>query len=529
MKINLNKKRNFEQKLILAGIFIAMIPLILSYIIFINDKLETHEEMIKVNLKNVGYSIVTNDLVKEKIINKENDKEIQNYANEIIKNINDVDIIVICDNKGEKYSHLYEEQIGTIFVNPDKKRVLEKGESYYSLMKGSAGITFRWFEPIMDGEKQIGFVMVGKYYDDIINVNTNTKFNYVGLFFITLAIAIILSKIIAEKTKKSILNMEPEEIAKLYEEKEIIINNVQNGIIVLDTDNNVKEANENFYKLFEGFSVEHVVKRLEKYIEAKETFQMKELIINNKKVFVTLSPLLKDNRYLGLIIILSDRDNIKKVAKEITGIDEVIKSLRVNVHEFKNNLHVILGLIQLEKYNEAKKYIFKIQKIQEDNSMEIFQIEDYYVRALLLSRKLVAKERKIDFILLEESNLYEDHGMIDSQDIVTILGNLIENAFDACVDNKEEKLVEVYLFEDDEKIEIEVFDNGNSFFYKNKDEMFIEGISSKGKGRGFGLYLVKNRVDLYNGRIKIIENEGKKSFNITMFKGDKNNYESIIS
>lgn len=523
-------KINFEKKLILSGMFIALVPLIFSYIIFVNDKLDSHEYMIKEVLRNTAYSVVTNDLVKEKIINEENDKTIQEYTQDIIANLDNIDIIVICDINGKKYSHLYEPQIGEIFINPDKKRVLEKGESYYSLMEGSAGKTLRWFEPIMDNNKQIGFVMVGKYYDDIVNVNTHTKLNYAGLFFGTLAIAIILSKVLAKKTKKSILNMEPEEIAKLYEEKEIIINNVQNGIIALDTDYNVTEVNDNFYNLFKEFSVDNVVRKLKKYIELKETFEMKELIINNKKVFVTLSPLVKDKRYSGVIIILSDRDNINKVAKEITGIDEVIKSLRVNVHEFKNNLHVILGLVQLEKYNEVKNYIFKIQKIQEDNSMEIAQIEDYYVRALLLSRKLVAKERKITFVLLEESNLYENHKIIDSQDIVTILGNLIENAFDACVlNNNQEKLVEIYLYEDNEKIEIRVFDNGVPLSYKNKDEIFIEGISSKGKERGFGLYLVKNRVDLYNGNIEIIESEDKKSFNITIFKGDKNNDKSITS
>ena len=200
---------------------------------------------------------------------------------------------------------------------------------------------------------------------------------------------------------------------------------------------------------------------------------MKELIIQNKKIFVTLSPIIKKKQYLGVVIVLSDKDNINKIAKEITGIDEVVKSLRANVHEFKNNLHVILGLIQLEQYNQAKDYILKIQKAQEDNSIEFTQIKDYYVRALLLSRKLVAKERNLTLILSADSKLDESHGIIDSQDIVTILGNLIENAFEACVlEGNSDSLVEVSLKEDKDKIKIQVFDNGAPLAYKNKEDIF---------------------------------------------------------
>lgn len=146
-------KINFESKLVLSAIFIALIPLIFSYGIFINDKLDTYDQTIKDMLRYSAYDISTNSLVKEKLINNENDEVIQSYAEDIISYNEFIDIIVICDMKGEKYSHLDESQIGEIFVNPDKKSVLEDGKAYYSLMKGSMGVTFRWFEPIMDGEK----------------------------------------------------------------------------------------------------------------------------------------------------------------------------------------------------------------------------------------------------------------------------------------------------------------------------------------------------------------------------------------
>ena len=289
----------------------------------------------------------------------------------------------------------------------------------------------------------------------------------------------------------------------------------------LDKENNVIEINNRCYDLIEDFSYEKVIDRLKLYIDRKESFDMKELIIQGKKIFVTLKTMYKGDKYLGILITLSDKENISKIAKEITGIDEVIKDLRANVHEFKNNLHVILGLIKLGEYSEAEKYILKIQNIQKDNINEFSNIRDYYVRALLLSRKLVAKERNIKFNLNIDSSLDNNHQIIDSQDIVTILGNLIENAFEACAQSdKENKYVEVYIKEDIDNIELVVKDNGIPIDEEIRNNMFIRGVSSKGDNRRIGLDLVKNKVELYNGDINVIEENDEKVFKIIILKGE---------
>ena len=250
---------------------------------------------------------------------------------------------------------------------------------------------------------------------------------------------------------------------------------------------------------------------------------MKEFIINNKKIFVTIKAIFKEDDYLGVIITLTDRSGINKIAKEITGVDEVIKNLRVSAHEFKNNLYVILGLLQLKEYDEATNYILKLQEIEKSNSIKFSNIEDSYVHALLMSRELAAKEKKISLTVSEESFLQENHGIISSFDIVTILGNLLENAFEACSSVKiKEKMVEVSLFEDEEVVEIQVRDNGRKIDSLVKNNIFDEGISSKSEGRGIGLHLVKSRVELYNGNIDIEEFENEKIFVVIIYKGEKN-------
>ena len=179
-------KMKFKNKIILWAVTITFIPLLLSYIIFITAKISDTEDSIKVTLKNVGNVISQSDLVREKLYKRESDKSIQEYTKEFIESFNDVDIIVVGDMTGEKYSHLDESQIGEIYVNEDNKDVLQKGISYYSIMEGSMGTTLRWFEPIFYNNKQVGFIMVGKYEKDITVINSKTKTTYTLLFLFSI-------------------------------------------------------------------------------------------------------------------------------------------------------------------------------------------------------------------------------------------------------------------------------------------------------------------------------------------------------
>ena len=521
MKFNIRRKITFEKQLIGRALLITSLPLILSYTTLLYSKLEDIENNTKIELRQIGNYVSESDLVKNKLELKENDYTIQKYTKDLIRNFNDIDIIVVADMTGKKYSHLDENQIGQVFIGQDKEDALNNGKEYYSLMQGSMGKTLRWFQPIYDEDRQIGFVMVGKYYKDIMVMNSNIKIAYSIQFIFILGMAIIASKLLAGKVKRAMHNMEPYEISKLYTEKKIIINTVNEGIIALNKNNEITEINRGCYELIEGFHVEKVISKLSKYINSHKEFEMKEFIIQGKKLFISIKSIKNDKEYLGAVITLIDKNNISKLAKEITGVDEVVKNLRANVHEFKNNLYVILGLLQLKKYKDAEEYILKIRQLQKNNSDKFNNIDDCYVRALLLSRELVARERKITLILTEESFLFENHKIVDSLDLITIIGNLIENGFESCSQShKNDMFVKISLYEDDEVIEIQVEDNGIEINKDIRESIFHEGISSKGENRGTGLYLVKNRVELYNGSIEIDEFRSSKVFVIIISKGE---------
>ena len=511
----------FEKKITLLAVLMVFIPLFLSYLLSLGFKLESVQDEIKKDLKDVGTIISNTPTIQKNLSYKENSKDIQNYVMNIINDLKNIDIIVVADMDGKKYSHLDTNQIGKIFINEDKNNVLKYGRGYYSLMIGSMGKTIRWFQPIFYNNKQVGFVMTGKYYNDLAILNYEIIAYYFGLFVLVIGITIIVARYFGKSIKTSMLGMEPKEIARLYKEKSVVINSINEGIMVLNQNNEIVDINKCCYNMFYEFVPDKVIEKLNQHIKNKDSFEMKEFIILGKKIFITLKFILEEDSYLGAIITLINKEEINKVAKEITSIDQTVKNLRATVHEFKNKLHVILGLVKLEEYEEVKNYILKIQQAQENNILKFSNIEDYYVKGMLISKELMANERKINFIILEDSNLYEKHNYVSSEDLITIIGNLIENSFEACaISSKENKIVELLLNENKESIRISVRDNGIEIPKNIKEDIFKQDVSSKGKGRGIGLALIKSRVELYNGNIDIIKEKNSKTFNIIVFKGD---------
>ncbi len=507
-------------KIILSAICITLVPLIVSYMIFVQDQLGNVDKRIRENLKATGVNVRQSQIVQDKLRNHQNDLALQYYTQGLIQNLEDVDIIVIGDMMGTKYSHVDTTQIGQKFQGADIKNVIAHGMSYYSIMEGSQGKTLRWFEPIKKNGIQIGYVMVGKYYKDIYQMNIVTKVRYIGLFIVSLLFTLVSSKYLANGIKKATLNMEPEEISRLYTQKESILNSVQEGIIALDARNQISEMNEKAKRLLEEIKREELLDKLRFNLQERRFIRMQEYCIHSKKLFINMQPVIREQVYLGTVITILDKEEINRVAKEITGVEEINKNLRATVHEFKNNLHVILGLLQLGECEEAKKYIKQIQEAKAEEENQFSHVQDYYVRALLLSRCIMAKERQARLVVTEDSHLERTHGYIDSHDLITIIGNLIENALEACSGfDVQDKDVIVNLQEDEERIIIEVSDYGEQIPLEIKESLFELGTSSKGEGRGTGLYLVKNRVALYNGEIRLIEEEGEKLFEVTLPKG----------
>lgn len=499
---------------------IAFLPLLLSYGIFLNSEIKNLNNNIEKNLIEIAKLIAKNNVVRKNLTDKDLNGDIENVVEKYIKICRDADIIVVVDMDGRKYSHLDKSQIGHKFVNPVLWDKIKFGEGYYSKMKGSMGITFRRYEPVYNNKSIIGFVMVGKYYENILKNNKKTMLMYIGLFLITISLTTGLGRKFQKDMKKNLFGLEPEEIGRLYSEEKLIIDNLESGLIALNTRNEIVKLNSVFENKYKMLTTDIVLKKLKKYIGNKNNMiKNVEAIINGERFYIKILPIYDLDKYFGMLILIKKREDVEKYLKEITGIDQLVEGMRANIHEFKNRLHVILGLINLGKIDMVKKYILDLQELNQYDFKKYKNIKNTFIKAMLLGKDGVAKERKIIFEIDEESIVEETRKNHLTVDITTILGNLIENSIDSFENNLEvEKQIRVKIVETEFLFEIEVEDNGMKINEENLNRIFDYGFSTKGKHRGVGLFLIKEKVGLYNGSIKIEQFNDYKKIKIKMEK-----------
>ena len=175
---------SFKSRVRKRSIIIAIIPLILACAFFMKLRVDDLHDEIKKDLKETSYVVANTPLVQKTLAERKNDFEIQNYVKKFADKFKNVDIIVVGDMTGQKYSHLDVSQIGHKYVNTDNRDVIKYGTSYYSTMQGSMGVTVRYFDPIYYKDKQVGFVMVGKYLKDVESVTNKVIFITICLFIL---------------------------------------------------------------------------------------------------------------------------------------------------------------------------------------------------------------------------------------------------------------------------------------------------------------------------------------------------------
>lgn len=237
-------------------------------------------------------------------------------------------------------------------------------------------------------------------------------------------------------------------------------------------------------------------------------------------VFVTIAAILIE---LAICTTLS-----KKIKKEFLSFTEdfegtkfLVDSMRANNHDFTNKLHVILGLIQIGQYEKAQNYIQNISIIQRETvTFVMHNIENSSLAALLIGKIARSSECNVKFTFRENSHYRNEDVNIPSEALVTITGNLIDNALDAMnTSTKENKELSVGIFTKQGELLLIVEDSGPGIADGFKEKIFDNGFSTKGTGRGVGLYHTKQLIKSLGGEIVVESQIGKGScFTVTLRK-----------
>ncbi|MBP5450926.1 MAG: Spo0B domain-containing protein, partial [Treponema sp.] len=229
-------------------------------------------------------------------------------------------------------------------------------------------------------------------------------------------------------------------------------------------------------------------------------------------VIVTLASILVE-----IIISRTISHHIKKqflsFAEDLEGTKFLVDSMRANNHDFTNKLHVILGLLQIEEYDKAKNYIENISIIQRETVSSVMKaIDNPSFAALLIGKIARACECNVRFVLDPNTRFKSEDIGLPSEALVTITGNLIDNALDAMNSPGEmsEGPRELYfsVMTAPGRMLMTVRDTGPGIAEEDAGHLFENGFSTKGEGRGVGLYHTRQLVESLGGRISFESQKG---------------------
>lgn len=200
--------------------------------------------------------------------------------------------------------------------------------------------------------------------------------------------------------------------------------------------------------------------------------------------------------------------------EDFEGTKFLVDSMRANNHDFTNKLHVILGLIQIGQYEKAVSYIENISIIQRETISKVMNsIENPSLAALVVGKIARASECNVRFTIKEGTSYKNDDITVPSEALVTITGNLIDNALDAMnMDSSNtDKELQFGAFTKDGELLIIVKDTGPGIPKENLEKIFENGFSTKGTGRGIGLYHTKQLIESLGGKITVESQTGRGS------------------
>ena len=484
--------------------------------ILINVHFETQKR--DRNLQNISQTIATSPLLDD-ITNGENSEYLTEYFDSLQKSLGDIDVISIVSAENVRLYHSNHALIGTVYDGTIP--TFEDTDFYTEDNSGPSGKQRRAYAAIYDEDgNYVGFVISVMLQESIKKETLPTVLIFALITVVAVLMEVIISAELSENIKKKLHGYEPDVFSAMYQVRDNILESLAEGVIAIDKERTVQFINSSAVKMLgckESSAEQGIVgKPLEAVCDptvfestllvGEKEFGAHDARLQNTNLIIDRIPITKNGEIIGAVGILHNREEYIKLMEDLAGTRYLVDSMRANNHDFTNKLHVILGLLQMEMYDEAASYIENITIVQRETISKIMSaVKEPAVAALLIGKTARASELNVKFILQEGSVFSKSDYPIPTETLVTIIGNLIDNAFDAMneanTDLEKPKELLFGIYSKPNALLITANDTGVGIKEENKEQVFENGYSTKGKGRGTGLYQVKRLVENLGGEI----------------------------
>ena len=480
--------------------------------------LSNFQKQVEESLRATADSLASNPMVLDAYRAGRCSEELVRYLDELVHQTRDLDVLTLADAHSIRLYHVNHVQIGGTFVGGDQFRALE-GESYFSDAVGTMGRQHRYLMPVRDTDGAIlGFITASTTLGQLRVLRNEIIDAYLKMGVLLILALILFSGAVSLVLRRMLLGFTPQQLANTYLKQNEILNNLEEGIVSVDRTGRIQLMNSAAQRilgqpteLMEDTALDSVL--LEENGGTLLGPPRENVSTSRPNVLANCIPLIKGGKTTGATIILRDKSEAMRRAEQLNGTRNVISTLRANSHEFMNQLQVISGLLQMDHTQEALEYIGDLSQIQTRIITPIMQhIQNPNVAALLLGKMGSARERDVRITLLPNSSLPEHSRYLSTAELVTVLGNLLENAIEAVNAQTEGTLrnVDMQITENAEDLLLQISDTGIGIQARQLDRIGDFGFSTKAsQGRGVGMFLVYNIVKSREGSIDIDSEPGE--------------------
>ena len=486
--------------------------------IIINISYETQKR--DLNLQNISQTIAASPLLDD-IESGITTEYVTEYFDSLQKSLGDVDAISIVSADNVRLYHTNHALIGTIYDGT--LPVFEDNEFYAEDGDGPSGKQRRAYAAIYDeGGRYAGFVITVMLQANIQKETLQTLWIFSLITAGAILLEVIISAELSKNIKKKLLGYEPDVFSAMYQVRDNILESLAEGVLAIDKNETVQFINTAAMKMLgckepsaQTDIVGHPLQTIcdpavfeRTLLVGEKEFGVHESRFENTNLLIDRIPIKKENEIIGAVGILHNREEYIKLMEDLAGTRYLVDSMRANNHDFTNKLHVILGLLQMEMYDKASAYIENITIVQRETISKIMSaISEPAVAALLIGKSARASELNVRFVLEKGSVFRESDYPIPTETLITVIGNLIDNAFDAMNEESGEydkaKELVFGICSKQGSLLITVNDTGVGIKPENMEKVFLNGYSTKAEGRGTGLYQVKRIVENLGGEITL--------------------------
>lgn len=433
---------------------------------------------------------------------------------ETLREATGYEYIMIADSDGTRQSHPDPAAIGGR-PDLDPASVLA-GETWTGVEHGYAGLTMRARVPVFDdSEEVIGFVSVGILASEVRLASVAELPLIIGIALLALGGGAVGARLLARRLRADTHGLEPREITALLDSREALLYSIGEGVVGLDREGRVVLANAPARRLL-GLPENHLGRtpaQLGLSAEAQAVLTGpdagEDLLLSDEGLILICSrrPVRVREADGGVVVTLRDRTELTRLNDQLDGARTVTDGLRAQRHEFANRIHTVSGMLELGAVDEAQAYISELSLVGSGADAEIAaHIEDMTVAALVLAKSVQASERRVQFSLSGVSHLPEGQPSDLRDDLLVVIGNLVDNAMDAAgPEGWVELMVRHHGGSDEGLVEVRAIDSGPGVDPAIAQTVFNIGRSTKDEPgrRGLGLALVQQACLRRGGSVEL--------------------------